>query len=70
MITSAVFVVTVALQNKFHSPTNFRKILGTCQRRLDMFCRPGKLYDRVTREKLLGVLWKYSVDGCLLLAVD
>ena len=29
----------------------------------------GKVYDRVTREKLLEVLWKYSVDRCLLLAV-
>ena len=65
-----VFVTLVALQNKFHSPANFREILGASQRLLHMFCRPlGKVYDRVPREKLWGVLREYDVNGCLLLAV-
>jgi len=29
----------------------------------------GKVYGRVPRETLWGVLWEYGVDGCLLLAV-
>jgi len=40
-----------------------------CQTFLHMCCRPQKAYNRVPHEKLLGVLWKCSVDGCMLLAV-
>jgi len=70
MIPSAVFVVAVALQNKFPLFSKFfEEILEACQRHRHMFCRPREVYDRVPREKLWGMSREYGVDGCLLLAV-
>ena len=53
----------------FHSPVNFREIIGVHQRRLHMFFRPRESIQRVPREKLWEVLREYCVDCRLLLAV-
>jgi len=53
------------------TPVNFREILGACQRSIDMFC-PRESMESIlpgSSWKVLGVLWEYGVDWCLLLAV-
>jgi len=70
MISSAVFVPAVVLQTKFHSPANFWEILGVCQRRLHMLCRPRESIRPVSSWKDLlcsvaGVrCWRPPVIGC------
>jgi len=68
-IPIAVFVVAVALQNKFPlsskfsiNPGSMPKTLHTC------FVDLGKVDGWVPRKKLWGMLWQYGVDGRLLLA--
>jgi len=51
------------LQQIFKNSWDDAKDLYTC------FVDLGKVYARVLREKLWGVLREYGVDGCLLLAV-
>ena len=57
-------------RKNFHSPANFREILGVCKRRIDMFCRPRKsIWLSSSWKALGGVLCKSSVDGCVLLCI-
>jgi len=58
-------------RTKFHSPTNFREILGTCQRRIHMFCRPQESMWLDFSWKTLGSVAgaAYGVEDRLLLAV-
>jgi len=51
------------LQQIFEKSWEHAKEVYTC------FVHLGKVYGRVPREKFLGVLWEYGVDGCLMLAV-
>jgi len=54
----------------FHSPADFREILGVCQRRLHIFCWPRESTQPcLSRKKLWGVLREYGVDDRLLLVV-
>jgi len=65
MIPSVEFVAAVALQKQiFKKSWEHAKGLCTC-----LVAPLGKIYGRVAREKLCGVLWEYGVDGSLLLAV-
>ena len=56
-------------ETKFHSAANFWEMLGVCQKRLHMFCRPRESIRPDSSWKALGVLREYGVDGRLLLAV-
>jgi len=47
----------------FEKPREYVKDVYTC------FVSTEEAYDRVLREKLLGVLWEYGADGRVLLAV-
>ena len=67
MIPGAVFVPTVALQNKLSFSRKFQEILAVRQRREHMFCRPRENIRPGYSEKLWGVLRKYGVDDHLLL---
>jgi len=71
MISSAVFVAAVALQNKLPlSSEFFKKSWEDAKDVCACFVDLGKIYGRVRREKLWGVLREHGVDGCLLLAVN
>jgi len=51
------------LQQILEKSWKHSKDLYTC------FVDLGKVYGRVPREKLWGLLWEFNADGCLLLAV-
>jgi len=63
-----VFVTAVALQTKFAPSSKISRNLGSILK-ITCFVDLEKPYNRVSRERLWGVLWEYGVDGCLLLAV-
>ena len=69
MTPSAVFVPAVALQTEFRPPANFLEILGVCQRRLHMLCRPRESIWPGSLWKYLWSVREYGVDTRLLLAV-
>ena len=62
-------VPIVALQNKFSLSSNFREILGVCQRRLHMFCGPRYSIRPSSSWKAVEVFsgaqcWQPPVTGC------
>jgi len=71
MIPSAGFVAAVALQTKLPLSSKLSRNLGKYAKDVcTCFVDLGKIYDRVPREELWGVLREYGFDRCLLLAVS
>jgi len=69
VIPSAVFIVAVALQNKFPLFTKFSRNPGSMPKAYTHALSTSGKYMAGFLVKIFGVLWEYGVDGCLLLAV-
>jgi len=66
---SAVFILVVTLQTKFSLSSKFEISWEYAKDLYTWFIDIEKAFDLVPRENLWRVLWEYSVDSCLLLAV-